>query len=318
MYNMYLNTFKIPTLEEEDEILSERGSLNGGAFPYINNPYPCHIFPRKGISEFDFGRVTILYGSNGSGKSTILNLIAQKLRLNRIAPFNISETYNLYLDKCSYTTGFDDYGERLLIPRGSSIITSDEVFDYMLTSRMNNEEVVEIERAIIEGGATMTEINAQLKGKRETMDAAEKKLLTDYRFLRVPLRNGKKAKSRRQQIRKLIGDEIPLGSNGETALNYFNINLEDDKLYCLDEPENSLSPKLQIKLVDMLEQMARYCGCQFIIATHSPFILAMEGAKIYNLDVTPVGVMNWWELENTQEYFKFFYKHKENFLKLLK
>ena len=81
----------------------------------------------------------------------------------------------------------------------------------------------------------------------------------------------------------------------------------------MDEPENSMSPAMQMELVAMLQDMARYCGCQFIIATHSPFLLAMEGARIYDLDSDPVTVKNWWELENTKLYFRFFEQHRSLF-----
>ena len=47
-------------------------------------------------------------------------------------------------------------------------------------------------------------------------------------------------------------------------------------------------------------------GSQFIIATHSPFLLAMEGARIYDLDSNPVEIRNWWELENVRIYWDFF------------
>lgn len=68
--------------------------------------------------------------------------------------------------------------------------------------------------------------------------------------------------------------------------------LEDNCLYCLDEPENSLSPKFQNILVELLKDKAKYFGCQFVIATHSPFVLAIDGAKIYDLDSTPVDIKN--------------------------
>ena len=70
---------------------------------------------------------------------------------------------------------------------------------------------------------------------------------------------------------------------------------------------------MQQELVKMLEEMSRYCGCQFIIATHSPFLLAMENAVIYDLDATPVVTKNWWQLENTKTYFAFFEKHRKLF-----
>ena len=91
--------------------------------------------------------------------------------------------------------------------------------------------------------------------------------------------------------------------------------MDNDALYCLDEPENSLSPKLQLKLVEMIQQMARYCGCQFVIATHSPFILSLPSARIYDLDETPVDIKKWWELENPRLYFDFFNKNRRFFEK---
>ena len=107
---------------------------------------------------------------------------------------------------------------------------------------------------------------------------------------------------------------MDLNSNGETAIRYFEQKLKNDTLYCLDEPENSMSPKMQLELVAMLEQMARYCGCQFIIATHSPFLLSMKGAKIYDMDEEPVDVKRWTELENVREYYYFFKKYEDAFM----
>ena len=63
----------------------------------------------------------------------------------------------------------------------------------------------------------------------------------------------------------------------------------------------------------MLVKMARFCGCQFIIATHSPFLLSMDGARIYDLDASPADIKNWWELENTRIYFDFFKRYEKLF-----
>ena len=51
-------------------------------------------------------------------------------------------------------------------------------------------------------------------------------------------------------------------------------------------------------------------GSQFIIATHSPFLLSMKGAKIYDLDENPVDVKRWTELENVRAYYDFFKKYE--------
>lgn len=299
---MYLERFVLP-IDDERRILSERMEQNGGKqYGYIDNSYPCGLFSEKGLREINFERVTILYGGNGSGKSTLLNLIASKLELNRIAPFNSSEVFSAYSYECEYELGYDDEGFRYRIPNGSRIITSDDVFDYMLTVRTNNLEIAENK-----------EIAKEEWYKMRYGDSVRFNSLDDYEMQRTKLLARKKSVSRRQFIKRTVGDEWKLNSNGETALEYFNSKIKNDTLYCLDEPENSLSPRLQIKLVEMLEGLARFNGCQFIIATHSPFLLSMSGARIYDLDETPVDIKKWWELENPKIYFEFFDKHRDLF-----
>ena len=102
-------------------------------------------------------------------------------------------------------------------------------------------------------------------------------------------------------------------SNGESAFFYFTEKIKDDGLYLLDEPENSLAPKRQQELAEFLQNSARFFGCQFVIATHSPFLLAIRGARIYDLDENPVDVKRWTELPNVRSYFEFFEKYKDEF-----
>lgn len=68
-------------------------------------------------------------------------------------------------------------------------------------------------------------------------------------------------------------------SNGENAFRYFTEKIQDSGLYLLDEPENSLSPARQLELAQFLSDSARFYGCQLVISTHSPFLLALEGAQ---------------------------------------
>ena len=298
---MYLESFTLP-LDLEEDLIEKRMTENGGIYGYIDNIYPCGLFRKKELQEISFRDITIFYGGNGSGKSTLLNLIAAKLELNRIAPYNTGELFDAYAENCEYTLGYDDEGFRLRIPNGSRIITSDDIFDYMLTVRTNNAEIAEeIER-----------------GKKEYQrlkygDTVKFGGMEDYEALRMQVLARHTSKSRRQFIRRTAGMEVKLNSNGETALSYFEAKLKNDTLYCLDEPENSMSPKMQLELMKMLENMARFCGCQFIIATHSPFLLSLKGARIYDLDASPVDIRNWWELENTKIYYEFFSRYKNLF-----
>ena len=198
--------------------------------------------------------------------------------------------------------GTEEDGTPARIPQGSRIITSDDVFDYMLAVRSNNAEIGE---TVEQGKAEYARIKFGENVVLHSMD--------DYEALRLQVQSRRKTLSRRKFLREYAGTEIKLNSNGETALQYFEDKLQNDTLYCLDEPENSMSPKTQLELMKLLERMARYCGSQFIIATHSPFLLAMSGARIYDLDASPVAIKNWWELENTRIYYEFFKQYRHLF-----
>lgn len=92
----------------------------------------------------------------------------------------------------------------------------------------------------------------------------------------------------------------------------FQEKLRGDALYLLDEPENSLR-RAADRFGGFLADSARFYGCQFVLATHSPFLLAIPGARIYDLDSDPVRTRRWTELESVRDTFEFFQQHKEEF-----
>lgn len=299
---MFIRSFTLP-IDREEDILSKVAASNGGKYGYVDNAYPCGIFKNKGLQTVNFDRITILYGGNGSGKSTLLNLIAQKLDLERTSPFNKSETFDFYVEGCRYSLDEDDFGDKVKIPRSSRIITSDDVFDYMLAIRTNNEDIEE-----------QIKVAKDEYLRLKYSDTVKLTGLQDYDEFRLQVLSRKKSVSRRKFVRMTAGREATLESNGETALSFFDARLKCDSLYCLDEPENSLSPKLQMKLADLLCDVAYRCGSQLILATHSPFLLSINGAKVYDLDSFPAKVKNWWELEGVKDYFGFFEKNRHHFL----
>lgn len=81
----YLNSFTLATEGDElNFLMSFHYKLEMQC--YSNNVYPFKLFPFKGLKKLDFEPITIIYGGNGSGKSTILNLIAEKLGLIGLRP----------------------------------------------------------------------------------------------------------------------------------------------------------------------------------------------------------------------------------------
>jgi predicted ATPase len=83
-----------------------------------------------------------------------------------------------------------------------------------------------------------------------------------------------------------------------------------NKVNLLDEPETSLSPTNIIRLAKEITELARFFNCQFIIATHSPFMLGTLDTKIYNLDAPLLRTYKWTELENVRYFYDFFKDHK--------
>ena len=72
-----------------------------------------------------------------------------------------------------------------------------------------------------------------------------------------------------------MGKEEPGLSNGENSFLQISQLMEDEGVYILDEPENSLSSEMQYNLSQLILYMARYNNSQIIMATHSPFLLGI-------------------------------------------
>ena len=254
--------------------------------------YPFKILSNHGLQRIDFEPITILCGGNGSGKTTALNVIAEKLQLHRDSIFNKSNFFPDYVELCK--VGYEDG-----IPRKSRIITSDDVFDYMLNIRNLNEGIDEKRKELFQDYLETKYSKFQFRS------------LDDYEQLKKV--NRVRSTTQSKYVRSEVMDNVREYSNGESAYRYFAEKMEEDGLYLLDEPENSLSPENQLKLKCLIEDSVRYFGCQFIISTHSPFLLSMKGAKIYDMDENPVDLKRWTEVKNVKTYFEFFEEHRNEF-----
>jgi len=283
---IYLNTFIFPDENIEFDFIIEEKRTCYDSF------YPFKILSKNRFERIDFEPITILYGGNGSGKSTALNVIAEKIEVNRDSIYNKSNFYSDYVNLCEMYLEDE-------IPENSRIITSDDVFDYMLNIRNINEGIDQKRDELFEEYLDTKNSSFQMNS------------LEDYDELKKI--NYARRKTQSKFVREKLMDNVREYSNGENAFRYFIEKIGENGLYILDEPENSLSPKRQVELVKFIEDAARFLGCQFIISTHSPFMLAMRGAKIYDLDETPVYIKKWTELENVRTYYEFFKEHEDEF-----
>ena len=270
--------------------------------------YPWNIFSKNQFQWMICKDITILYGNNGSGKSTILNLIASKIKAQRN-----SELFNdiLYIDgrqlnpfddlvnETKLKLNIDENEHEIVLPSNRKIITSNDLFKRIEErTKRNNRILVEIKDAI--------------EKQKDLVNKGYKyKTMADYDDL-VSLIEARKL-SLRKYLEVHASTKQQMQSNGETVIDIYSKAFETGGIYLLDEPENCLSPIFQIELIKIIQDSVRYFDCQFIICTHSPLLLSLKNAIIYDLDNRPVIDKEWSDLENVKIYYDFFKRHKENF-----
>jgi len=90
------------------------------------------------------------------------------------------------------------------------------------------------------------------------------------------------------QIDYFGGKSLLTQSHGQSLMSFFKARYKIRGLYLLDEPETALSPKTQLELLRLVRKMSALGHAQFIIATHSPILLACPGTLIYSFDQIPI------------------------------
>lgn len=291
---IYLESFSIPTPEEEEQVLN----YHFHEF-YTQQCYPFKVFESP-LPTLHMQNITILYGGNGSGKTTLLNLIAEKLRLPRRSPYNRTPMFDVYADMCIVCMAGEKDGYPEPLPYESRFIGSDDVFEHILKLREQND------------ARHLAAERTASQWRRE--NAQHMKLNTREQGGFEPFLTHMEARhsTRQRFVRNRVQEAEREYSNGESAFIYFTEAIAERGLYLLDEPENSLSPNRQLDLVEFLSSSA-VCGAQLVIATHSPLLLSIPGAVIYDLDQPPITTRPWYELENVQLLHDFFWQHHHLF-----
>jgi predicted ATPase len=116
------------------------------------------------------------------------------------------------------------------------------------------------------------------------------------------------------QIDYFGGKSLIAQSHGQSIMSFFKSRYKIKGLYLLDEPETALSPKSQLELLKLLQEMGSLGHAQFIVATHSPILLACPGSVIYSFDHSPMKTIQY---EDT-EYYRIYKTFMENPAKVLK
>lgn len=277
----------------------------------IHNYYPANVLTKLDINDIELSDITIFYGNNGSGKSTLLNLLAERINATRETRFFKDEEWvvgpgggslHKLFDECVQAMDvfleIGEDGKPISLPFHLKMITSEDIFKRLDSQKEFNQAVVSKTQEVKQEGKQLLKDGYYYRGMQDF------ERLKDYNTMRSSPKRYISSKVARKKLQY---------SNGETALKYYMEKIENDGIYFLDEPENCLSPLYQMELRDFILSSSRYCNCQFIIASHSPFFLSLDGAKVYNLDKHPVVNEAWYTLENSLVWYNFFKEYQDVF-----
>lgn len=217
--------------------------------------FPFDVPVVRTLHELTFDSpVTFFAGENGSGKSTLLETIALLARLPTIGATPTERDTTLAPQRALAKTLRASWSKRT--HRGF-FLRAEDFFGFA--------------RRV---AALRAEMAADLATRAEEYaDASE--------YTRT-LAMGP-ARASLAELQRRYGDDVDARSHGEGFLDVFRSRFVPDGLYLMDEPEAALSPQSQLGLLAMMGDMLEQNG-QFIIATHSPILLAFPGARICFFD----------------------------------
>jgi predicted ATPase len=215
------------------------------------NPFPFNIPAVQFAKHVALDKqLTIFIGDNGCGKSTLLETIALKLNLPLIGGFIKS---NAGFEAAQILEPFIQIESRRQTARGFFFRAED--FSEFVNSVGNEQRKI-------------AEDLRELKGVVDDSIIKEMSDNMNYSLF---------------QMRKNYGENMQAYSHGEAYLKILQTRIGEKGIFLLDEPEAALSPIRQLSLIYFIKEVLKNGNTQFIISTHSPILMGMPGAMIYEI-----------------------------------
>jgi predicted ATPase len=246
--------------------------------------FPFSLPAVRKFKEVEFrAPVTFFVGENGSGKSTMLEALAAGAN--------------------SLVVGGEDVRTDKTLAHARSLAAQLKLAWSKRTRKgffLRAEDFFNFARRVNQTGAELEEMAREFE-----------KELTGYG---LRLAQGA-VRGQRRALTERYGEDADARSHGESFLHLFRSRFAPGGLYLLDEPEAPLSPQRQLALLSMLKEMVAQ-DAQFVIATHSPILMALPGAAILSFDRAPVREVSYEEVEHVT-LTRDFLNHPESFLRRL-
>lgn len=249
------------------------------------NPFPFNIPAVKFAGNVSLDQqVTVFVGDNGCGKSTLLESMAYSINLPLIGGFIKS------------SRGFD--AASLLKPylKIDWVRQTLKGFFFRAEDFSHFIDAVEKENSKIENDLS------DLRGEVDDSVIEQMAGSMNYRL---------------HETRKVYGSDMQAYSHGEAYLKILQTRILEKGVYLLDEPEAALSPLKQLSLIAFIIEAVKSNNTQFIMATHSPILMGIPGAKIYEIDEDGMHAVEYFETEHYR-ITKRFLDNPESYLRHLR
>jgi predicted ATPase len=239
--------------------------------------YPFTVPAVRALAELPDGlaldaAVTCFVGENGSGKSTLLEGLAAAAGLPTVGSADVARDPTLAPARALAKRM--KVAWRARTPRGF-FLRAEDFFGFKQRMLRERAELL----------ARIEEVDAEYDASGRSDWARG-------------LAQGPARASLADMTRR-YGEDLDARSHGESFLALFQSRLVPKGLYLLDEPEAALSPQRQLALLSMLREAVE-AGSQFVLATHSPLLLAYPGARLYSFDDGAPSVVAWDALEHVR------------------
>lgn len=233
--------------------------------------FPFSVPVIKDFTDLEFkSPVTIFVGENGTGKSTLLEGLATKIGLPVVGGESLEDDVSL-----EHARSLSNHLKLTwnINKHKGFFLRAEDFFNF---TRM-------ISRLRMEMKDNLQEIDDNYKDRSSYARS----------MARLPYVGSL------HELEKRYGEDLDANSHGESFLKIFESRFVPEGIYILDEPEAPLSPLRQLSLISMIKEMVDK-GCQFIIATHSPILMAFPGAEIISFDEIPFKKVEYNELEHVR------------------
>ncbi len=212
--------------------------------------FPWSLPLIKEFEELVFEKsVSFFVGENGSGKSTILEAIAAYSEIPIAGSFRLEED--------------------------PSLAAANELANYLsirFTQKTQRGFFVRAEDFI----GFARHIKNEIKGLDNEIQEVKDSFTGGDINLAIGAIEGEK-----NQLISRYSTDLEAMSHGEGFIKFFTSRITGKGIYLIDEPEAALSPQRQLSLLSLIKEKVEKTGSHFIIATHSPIIMALPDSEIF-------------------------------------